>query len=161
MRKLFDSESAKNMYITQQLTVREIGKVLSVSGPAVWYALKSMGVKSKQGEWVTTTCAQCGISTSITRSKWRRNTKNYCSENCRVESMGNPAYLQNRHSQREARRIVSKYFDLLPSHIVHHEDSNTENNALDNLRVFKSQAEHMSYERGGKARPIWDGAARP
>ncbi len=34
---------------------------------------------------------------------------------------------------------------------MHHEDGNNENNVINNLWAFKTQAEHMRYHRGGKS----------
>jgi hypothetical protein len=53
--------------------------------------------------------------------------------------------------------MVGRYFPLERRHVVHHHDGDNTNNALDNLAVFASQAEHMRYHRGGHATPIWDG----
>jgi hypothetical protein len=59
--------------------------------------------------------------------------------------------------RREARRLVSQYFELKPGYVVHHHDANETNNALKNLAVFAAQEDHMQYEWGGKVKPIWDG----
>jgi hypothetical protein len=157
MGKRFDRQKAIEMFTVQHLTYRQIGGLLGVSGAAICHAMKAEGVKSEDGEWVRFNCHWCGAVSCQRRAQWRKSIKHYCSEDCYVASLDNPDYIVSRQGQKMARAVVSRHFTLLPGYVVHHEDSNTKNNVLNNLRVFESQAEHMSYERGGKVKPIWDG----
>lgn len=70
-----------------------------------------------------------------------------------------PRYIEYRPGQRVARRVVAQHFPLQPQHIVHHVDKDTRNNAVENLWVFASHAEHLSFHRGGSGQPIWRGDA--
>lgn len=44
---------------------------------------------------------------------------------------------------------------LLRSEVVHHEDHNPANNALDNLQLFATNRDHKLYEHHGAPAPIW------
>jgi hypothetical protein len=52
---------------------------------------------------------------------------------------------------------VKRLYQLQEQHVVHHVDGDDLHNELSNLWVFASQAEHMSFHRGGDAEPIWKG----
>ena len=78
------------------------------------------------------------------------------SSQCETQS-----YYANRHGQTIARSIVSQVFHLLDGYVVHHIDSDNTNNRLDNLAVFASQAEHISFHRGGEGRPPSGSGAKP
>ena len=72
-------------------------------------------------------------------------------------------YNGSRQGQRIARVVVGEYFELEDGMVVHHEDGNTLNNQLRNLRVFIDHSHHMKYHfqmRGGEVpfSPIWDGS---
>jgi hypothetical protein len=159
-RRKIDVETAVTLYTVQHLTCAEIGRILGVSRFGIWKALKSAGVNSRDGEWVECVCAQCGGPFNKPRSRWRKQRNHFCTEQCYFDSLANPAYNYSRQGQRVARKVVSLHFDLVPGYVVHHWDSNTENNELKNLAVFESNAQHMSFERGGNDRPIWDGRKR-
>lgn len=152
-----DIERVVSMYTAQHLTLREIGRIVDMSAPGVNKILKKQGISSKQGERVMVTCAQCGVEFEKRRSEWRGRNRHYCTIDCYALSMRNPDYKQDRGGQMRARVVVSKLFNLSPFHVVHHHDSDTTNNDPSNLAVFASQADHMSFERGGQGRPIWDG----
>lgn len=149
---------AIEMYTVDHLTLRQIGQKLGVSATSIWKALGWHGVKRTDGTWAKCDCTQCGAAFHMTRVRWRRHGKPYCSTECYVASMRNPAYVQWRSGERIARKAVSEYFGLQSGMVVHHHDSDNRNNEISNLAVFASQADHMSFERGGDAKPIWDGA---
>ena len=160
MRRKIDVEMAVTLYTVQHLTCAEIARIFGVSSVAVWKALTKTGVDSSEGTWVEGTCEQCGGPYRKQRSYWRKRRKHFCTEQCYYDSLANPAYNYSRQGQRVARKVVSLHFELVPGYVVHHWDSNTENNDLTNLAVFESNSQHMSFERGGNDRPIWDGRKR-
>lgn len=145
------------LYTVQHLTFRQIGAIVNRTHTAVAKALKRAGVTTREGEWVNLRCDVCSGHFSITRSRWRNSIKHYCTWECRVKSLENPNYVDDRTGRRHARKIIATVFALQVYHAVHHWDSDRSDNSLDNLAVFASAAEHHSYERGGFARPIWDG----
>jgi hypothetical protein len=57
---------------------------------------------------------------------------------------------------REHRLVMEEHLKryLLPNEVVHHLDGNKENNALENLELFQSNAEHLRIELSGKC-PKW------
>ncbi len=68
----------------------------------------------------------------------------------------------SRYGQRVARRVVAAAGGPLPAgSVVHHVDRNQRHNAVVNLWVFASQADHASYHRGGEGRPVWRGDGGP
>ena len=40
--------------------------------------------------------------------------------------------------------------------VVHHIDGDCENNKIENLALFNSNSEHISFHRVGKPSPIWN-----
>ena len=146
------------MYIEQHLTLRQIGKLVRMSPTAVMKRLRKVGVGSADGEWVDCNCVFCGKFFRSTRSRWRRSSKHFCTDECYYAYRENPDYNAWRQGSRIARGVVSQYFRLEPSHIVHHKDFNQRNNNLDNLAVYATSSDHMRMHHGGKVEPLWDGA---
>ena len=146
-----------SMYVRQHLTLREIGAIVGMTAAGVLVALRRVGVTRYMGEWVQVKCSHCGGAVSKSRSAWKKSIDHYCNQECYMASIHNDAYNQSRAGQLRARKAVSSVFSLLVGHVVHHHDSNNLNNELGNLAVFASQADHMSFHRGGEGRPIWDG----
>lgn len=54
-----------------------------------------------------------------------------------------------------AERLLGR--PLKPGEVVHHKDSDSSNNADDNLMVFRSQGEHIRHHAGHEATPLSDG----
>lgn len=105
----------------------------------------------------TIPCSACGKTFARTPRN-KRFKRAFCSPECYYSVRRTIKYKPWRQGQRRARAIVSKYFDLRPEYVVHHEDKDNANNDLINLRVFASQADHMAYHHGvTKVVPIWDG----
>lgn len=63
----------------------------------------------------------------------------------------------------EHRLVMEKHLGryLLPTEVVHHKDKNKHNNAIENLEVFSTNAEHLAAELKGQT-PKWteDGKRR-
>lgn len=152
-----DMARLEELYTVNHLTVREIGSVMGCTHAAVWKALQRRGISAAVGEWVDLTCFICGQAFKKTRSEWRYNHKHFCTQQCYAKHLENPDYNPSRQGQRRARACVSQHFELQPGHVVHHHDSDVTHNEISNLAVFATQSEHTSFERGGFARPIWDG----
>jgi transposase-like protein len=149
--------AAADMYEAGK-SVAEIAQHFGVSRVALWKAWKRIGYHTN-GLRFTKPCAWCGKTVSLQRSRMLKRRSVYCSTRCYMKMIKTrgAGYFEWRHGQRLARAEVSKYFELKPGMVVHHRDENTTNNMLRNLWVFKSQADHMSYHRGGPAVPIWKG----
>ena len=126
-----------------------------VTRQAIYKVLRIAGVDTTK-RLLQVECKQCGKAISRQKGRVRNTINPYCSMDCYHQAIKSN-YKPSRQGQRIGRRIVGLLFDLLPSHIVHHEDKDQGNNNPDNLMAFKSQAEHMSYHRGGKGQPIWIG----
>ena len=66
-----------------------------------------------------------------------------------------------RQGMRLARAVVTRYFDIQPEHVVHHEDRDQHNNEPTNLWIFASQGDHLRYHRMNDAVPLWRGDRDP
>jgi hypothetical protein len=158
-RKSAKTQDIVVMYTDRHLTLRQIASLVGMTAAGVAKRLRSAGIPAASGEWVDETCCYCGAGYRITRGRWRRQVRHYCSEQCYHKSRENPAYIQCRQGQNMARQKVSSLFTLEPQHIVHHKDSDNSNNNMSNLAVYASQHDHMTHHHGlGQVEPIWDGA---
>ena len=158
-RKRAKTQDIVVMYTDRHLTLRQIAALVGLTAAGVAKRLRSAGISSHDGEWVDETCCYCGSVFRLTRGKWRRQARHYCSEQCYHKSRCNPSYIESRNGQQLARQIVSASFDLQPQHVVHHKDTDSTNNAKANLVVYASQCDHMTHHHGVHAvSPLWDGA---
>lgn len=159
MRKLSDIDIAEvvGLYINQHLTCAVIASRYGVSDQCIRRNLRKIGVSAHDGEHVQVKCTRCGKDFDMPRARWRKTSKRYCSQPCYMAALNNPAYRRSVWGTILARRAVSRVFSLKAYNVVHHIDSNDDNNELSNLWVFASQADHMRHHRGGKAQPIWRG----
>jgi DNA-binding transcriptional regulator LsrR (DeoR family) len=150
-------------YTRDHLTVRQIGKLLDISGAAVHKRLKRAGISAAQGTMVTLTCATCETPNVRWRSR-AKAAKVYCNSECYFAARENLQFKPWRNGGHLARAVVSKHFDLQREHVVHHEDSDQANNDLGNLRVFATQADHLKYHHAKRTGeyaplPLWSGLA--
>ena len=131
-------------------TLQAIAERFSVTRAAVSYALTRQTRRTNaKRERLPCRCG-CGVLT----------LNAYASRACYYDHVTRDrTYKPSRAGQKRARRIVERHFTLLPGYVVHHVDGDNTHNALANLEVFASQAEHMSFHRGGNAAPIWRGSA--
>lgn len=146
-------------YRDDLVRAQDIADKYDVTRQAIHRLLKRNGVDTSKEQRVERTCPVCGKKVLKTRQRARDARQSFCDQECYsayMESLGDE-YVHSRYHCREARKIVSGYFDLQPEHIVHHEDKNNRNNAKENLRVFQNQSDHLKYHRGTKVKPIWDG----
>ena len=152
-----NTERLVEYYTEQHLTLAEIGRLVGMSRPGVWKRLQAAGIEARQGEHVQTWCDHCGKKFDRTRRQYRNQKKHYCTEECYHASLYSPAYQPDRHGQRNARKVVSRHFNLQPKQIVHHVDKDCANNKIENLWVFACQADHLRYHRSGRPEPLWKG----
>jgi hypothetical protein len=145
---------------TEQLdTMVDLAKRYGRSRHGIWKMLKKAGVDTTKRKLVVS-CSTCGKELKRTKGRIRKQPNHFCGYECYYAFLeagnGNP-YIQNRQGQRIAREKVSEYIELKEGYIVHHEDRNTLNNTIYNLKVFRNQGDHVRYHRGFDVEPLWDG----
>lgn len=150
----------------RRLPMAEVERLSGLTRQAVNKRLKAAGCfkprKAKGGApgvVVAVSCAYCGGEFTRRVKRVAQTRKQYCQAACYASAVSNPGFVQYRHGSRLARAVVAQHFRLLSAHVVHHKDGDQRNNDLANLAVFSDNASHVSYHRGGKVRPIWDGEA--
>jgi hypothetical protein len=148
-----------DLYTVAHLTVREIGVRVGLSGAGVSKILRRWGVPREAGTWVRSTCVQCGAAIEIERAQFRRHPdRRFCSFDCNWAFRECHKFVNSRQGLRVARRVVEQHFALRPEHVVHHHDHDQTNNAVENLAVFATAAEHMSFHhKTPGVQPVWDG----
>lgn len=149
------------LYTEEHLTYRQIGKRFGVSHTWIGQQIRGAGISREQGTWVEYACDHCGERVRKVRSQARGRQWHFCRAECYwafLEAKGR--YNPWRQGQRIARAVVAKYVELQEDWVVHHWDGDNRNNAVQNLGVFASQADHMRHHRGGKVDPVWDGRLR-
>ncbi len=149
-----------DMFEKDLMPVIEIAEIFHVTRHSIYRILHKCGVDTSKRQYPVS-CNVCGKEFTITKGRLRRQKHVFCSRECYYAYLkagnGYP-YIQNRHGQRIARSIVSKYFKLGDNHIVHHENRNCLDNRLKNLKVFRNQGDHIRYHRGFDVKSIWDGS---
>lgn len=151
-------------YRDKLVPIIQLANQFKKSRVAIYKILHQAGIDTSKAiaGHVNTICAQCGTPTRPTRKAFRSSIHHFCSRQCyyawlRRKDQTNPL-ITNRHAMKMARRAVSQYFDLHTGMVVHHEDRNEYNNALSNLRVFRSHGDHVQYHRkSGTIIPLWSG----
>jgi hypothetical protein len=145
------------LYTEQHLTVREIGRVVGMSGQAVHRRLQKAGITREQGERIVSPCAYCGVEVNRPRSRGFRREAMYCTAEHYYASRGNPAFRPWRQGGRLARAIVSQHYPLSRDEVVHHVDGDQRHNDLSNLAVYASHADHLAAHHGRQIDPVWRG----
>lgn len=146
-------------YTNDLMPMIKIASSWHVTRQLIHRVLKKCKVDTSKSRRIQVKCNWCEKTFSKKVSQVRRRRYHYCNAACHIsyiKEIGQP-YLQNRGGQRRARSLVNTHFKLDDVMIVHHENKDTLDNRLTNLRIFKNHSEHMNYHRGGKATPIWDG----
>lgn len=152
-----DTAEMVRWYTEQHLTMREIGRLSRVSATAVMKRLHKAGITRQDGERVTKPCAWCGAKVTRTRSHALRRDRVYCGTEHYYADLENPGFQIWRHGGRQARAAVASHFPLTREQVVHHKNGNQRDNAITNLEVYASQADHMAMHRGREIAPVWDG----
>ena len=151
-----------NAYTINLVPMVDLATKYNRTRQGIWKMLKRNGIEPLEYERLNLTCMACGEIFSRPRCQVRNRINIYCSMPCYyafLEAKQEGTYNQNRQGQRIARQKVNEYFDLQPGNVVHHEDRNTLNNQLWNLKVFATNGDHVRYHRLGPeyVTPIWDG----
>lgn len=146
---------------TEQLTpMIDLAKQYGITRQGIHKMLRLSGVDTTKHK-ITVSCSTCQKEIKRNRCTIRKSLNHFCCNACYYAFLeagnGNP-YIQNRHGQRIGRAKAAEYIDLQEGYIVHHEDRNTLNNQIWNLRVFRNQGDHIRYHRGFTVEPIWDGS---
>lgn len=148
-----------NAYSVDLVPMITLAEQYGVTRQGIYKVLDRAGIDTTKHR-IPVSCHVCGTETMRTKARIRRQLHHFCSEDCYYAFLaagnGRP-YIQSRIGQKRARSIVSDHFTLQSTHIVHHEDRNTLNNDLINLRVFAYQGDHLRHHRGFDVEPIWDG----
>ncbi|MDO9566664.1 MAG: hypothetical protein Q7J15_07990 [Candidatus Desulfaltia sp.] len=145
---------------TEQLTpMITLAKQHNRSRHGIWKLLNKAGVDTSKRK-ITVSCSTCGKEIKRTKARIRRQLNHFCDYTCYFAFLeagnGNP-YIQSSQGQRIARVKAAEYIELKDGYIVHHEDRNTLNNMIHNLKVFRNQGDHIRYHRGFAIEPLWDG----
>jgi transcriptional regulator of acetoin/glycerol metabolism len=133
-------------YTVDLWSLREIAETIHVSPSAVHKYLRKHGVDTSKKR-ITVSCTVCGNPIQRTRKRIKKQRNHFCNTDCYTSYLkaGAGDYVQDRAAQRTARAIVSKYFDLQSTHLVHHKDRNPFNNKISNLMVFANQGDHIRH----------------
>lgn len=156
-------EKIKRMYTNGLVPMIKLAERYKVSRMAMWKLLHNkLGVDTEKNGGVDIVCHHCkkGFRRHKSRIRLRSNHK-FCSRECWfafVKSLTGTEYKYSRQGTKVARRVVGKYHVLQPEEVVHHEDKNTLNNTLGNLKVFRNQSDHIRYHRGFEVKPVWQGS---
>jgi len=137
-----------------------IAASMGLTRQAVWYRLQKRGVITTKGK-MEVSCTLCGKVFMRTKGRVRKTKQPFCSERCYwswLEKGNGNTFIDNRRGRSRARVLVSKYFSLGPGNIVHHEDRDSTNNELSNLRVFACNGDHVRYHRGFRVPILFDGS---
>lgn len=157
-------------YTTELIPVIELSGRYGITRSGIYSILHAAGVSTRYevSAHIKTTCDNeaCGKEIDVVRSVYRKRLRNFCKSDCYYEWLNREnkkhPLVSNRQGMRVAKKVVeSTGFFVDYGMVVHHEDRNNLNNELHNLRVFKSNGEHVQYHRGGGTIPIWDGRDHP
>lgn len=144
------------MYEVDLLTMQEIADRLGVTKQAIYHRLKKVGRSAFKATAIGRKCLKCGEPFVANRKRILAGRGKYCSVRCYQADVSMHGKL-SRHGQREARRAVGAVLGrtLRSEEVVHHIDGNSFNNECPgNLMLFGSNAEHMSFHKGGSAKVL-------
>ena len=150
-------------YTNNLESMQSIANRLNITRQGIYKVLKRNGIDTRKNGGLDVSCFTCNRVFKKHRCQVRKALHVFCSEECYhafLKAGRGGAYIQSRHGQRIAREIVSRHFDLLEGHVVHHEDRNCLNNIVVNLKVFACQGDHIRYHRGFEVVPVWDGSSQ-
>lgn len=149
-------------YVSEKRPMAEIERLSGLTRQGVWKRLRLAGLLSEEAKRrvppVVVTCAECGVACTAARWKTRVQRRHFCGDACYRHWLRNPDYHESRQGQRRARAVAREFFPLQEWHIVHHVDTDTENNDPRNLMVFASAGEHMAWHQlNPSVVPLWRG----
>ena len=139
-----------------------LGAAAGISRVAIWKRIRAaMPPEQRRRRVLVRHCAQCGQL--VRRARWRvraqRTGRVYCCPAC-YYAHRRTHYRPWRQGQRLARRLVAAHLNrpLAPGETIHHHNGQHADNRLENLALFASQAEHLSYHHSTPGvHPLWDG----
>ena len=137
-----------------------------VTRQGIYKMLKRHGVDPQDYGMIPVTCQACGKEILRNRAKLRRQKRIFCGRDCYyawLEAHQDGSYNYNRNGMRIAREVVTRYYQLQPSNIVHHINRDTLDNNPRNLMVFANSGDHTRWHRGQPENifgivPLWDGS---
>ena len=147
-------------YVDLMVSCEEIARWLpGVTRANIYKFLNRAGVDTSKRK-IPVVCSWCENDFEKTKKRFRAVRHHFCCRDCYDEWLHHigMGYNQNSHGQRIARAVVGEYFTLEGGMVVHHEDKNTLNNMLRNLKVFANNGDHVRYHRDCGSDPIWDGS---
>jgi len=148
-----------NAYSDDLVRMTTLAAQYGVSRQAIYKILKRAGADTKK-QRLPVSCTTCGTEILRTKGRIRKQLNHFCSSECYfafLEAGNGFPYIESRAGQKRARVIVGDHFRLQNGHIVHHENRNTLDNRLINLKVFANNGDHVRHHRGFDVLPIWDG----
>ena len=151
-----------NQYQNELVSMIDLATKYGITRQGIYKIIKKAGIETSKtlAGNIMVSCTACGNETRKHRKYFKAHQHHFCSRNCYAmwlkNGIGAP-YIQWRHGQRIARALISEHYALKPGYVVHHEDRNSYNNSLNNLRVFTNNGDHISYHRGGIVPILWDG----
>lgn len=137
-------------------SLQMIGDKYGVSRCWIKNILNKNGIDTskKANGKVMVRCLICNRKIERNRKKFRTNNNNFCCHEHYmqwIQENKTENYNESRQGQRNARKIMEKYYGELPSgSVVHHIDGNCENNKIENLILFPSHSEHLKFHRRKK-----------
>lgn len=149
------------------LPMAEVMELTGMTRQGIWKRLKKVGehvLRRAPGgapcKVVEQSCAFCGAPVKKYRKRMGQGAqmKAYCNMQCYADSLATHPYVEWRQGCRRARVLVSQHYPLQDEQIVHHKDGDQRNNALANLMVFASNADHVAHHRGRAVPVLFDGA---
>ena len=160
---IIDQSAIARAYAVELVPMATLARIHGISRMAVWKILRKQNIETRRGiaTQIYTTCKTCGKPIKKPRCQYRTRLNMFCCRTCytaylKRNDSTNPL-ISTRAGMRMARKTVAKHIRLKPGYVVHHEDRNTTNNDISNLRVFRSNADHVRYHRGFDVAPIWSG----
>lgn len=140
----------------------ELARRYGMSRQGVYKIIRAAGVDTGKNGGIEVSCFCCQKIIKRWRCQVRKSKHLFCSHDCYHAFLqaGNGAgpFIVSRQGSRIARKVISKYFDIQPTHIPHHKDRNQFNNDPSNLMVFRCQGDHVRHHRGFEVEPLWDGS---
>ena len=155
-----DEQEIAHAYEKLLIPCAELSKGYGVTRQRIWQILQGAGVDTTKKGGLLVICDYCHKEFKKPRCRVRAQFHNFCSSDCYYAWLADRSknWKPWRHGIGTARRKVAEAgFNLQDSHVVHHEDGDSRNNSVENLRVFNSQEDRLKYHRGFAVIPIWEG----
>jgi hypothetical protein len=144
---MINKEDLERKYLVEHLTMAQIGSELGKTRQAIWYLIRKYGIDVSKAERFDVRCDICSKVFSLTRKRFTKSIKHFCSRGCYKKYLHNPDYIGWRNGQRIGRYTLESSLQrrLRPGEVVHHIDGNDMNNELGNLMLFSSPSEHLAF----------------